>query len=160
MTADPDVNMSPMPQSYPRLSPYLFVAGAEAAIEFYCAVFEATERMRMPEPDGRIGHAELQVGDCLIMLSEEFVEHDVPGPRSVGGTPVALSIRVDDVDEVFSHAVAAGARSLRPVADQIYGDRVGMFEDPFGHRWIVSTHVEDVPLEEITRRAAAAQVPV
>ncbi|MDI3419569.1 VOC family protein [Streptomyces luteolus] len=158
MTDDSKVKTGPVPEGYPRVSPHLFVAGAETAIEFYRAVFGATERMRIREPDGRIGHAELRIGDSLIMLAEEFPEYDAPGPRSVGGTPVAISVHVDDVDEVFDRALAARARPLRPVVDEIYGDRVGMFEDPFGHRWMVATHVEDVPLEEIARRVAASQV--
>lgn len=146
--------------SYPRVSPFLFVAGAEAAIDFYRGVFDATERIRVREPDGRIGHAELQIGDSVVMLADEFPDHDAPGPRSVGGTPVAISVYVDDVDEVFHRALAGGSRSLREIADEDYGDRVGMFEDPFGHRWMVATRVERVPPGEIIRRMSAAHEPV
>lgn len=128
----------------------------DEAIEFYRTVFGATVRLRMCEPDGRVGHVQLEVGDSLIMLAEEFPEHDMRGPKSVGGTPVAISIYMDDVDEVFELALAAGARVVLPVSDQLYGDRVGMLEDPFGHRWIVATPVEDVPLDELTRRMAAS----
>ncbi len=149
-------NVKPIPDGYPQVSPYLCVDGAAAAIEFYGQVFGATERMRMPGPDGKVGHAEIQIGDAVIMLSDEFPEGGVRSPRSVGGTPVMISVYVDDVDSVFERAVSSGAQALRPVEDQFYGDRVGQFEDPFGHRWSVATHVEDVPPEEMGRRAAEA----
>jgi PhnB protein len=110
----------------------------------------------MPAPDGKIGHAELEIGDSVIMLADANPDMDVRSPRSVGGTPVALHVYVDDVDSVFGRAVEAGAKQLRPVENQFYGDRSGMFEDPFGHRWNVATHVEDVTPEEMTKRAAAA----
>ncbi len=148
--------VNPVPEGYPRVSPYLCVDGASAAIDFYSQVFGATERMRMPSPDGKIGHAELQIGDSLIMLSDEWPDMDQRGPRSIGGTPVTLSVYVDDVDAVFDRAVTAGATPLRPVENQFYGDRTGYFEDPFGHRWSVATHVEDVSPDEMARRAAAA----
>jgi PhnB protein len=144
----------PIPDGYPQLSPYLCVDGAEAAIEFYSSVLGAKERTRLPSPGGRIGHAELQLGDSLIMLADEFPEMGNRSPRSIGGTPVTLSVYVDDVDDVFSRAVGAGATEVRPVETQFYGDRMGMFEDPFGHRWSVATHVEDVSAEEMSRRAA------
>ncbi|MFI0899071.1 VOC family protein [Streptomyces sp. NPDC020983] len=144
---------------YPSVSPFLFIAGADTAIDFYRGVFDATERIRVLEPDGRIGHAELQIGDSVVMLADEFPEHGAPGPRSVGGTPVAISVHVDDVDEVFHRALAGGSRALREVADETYGDRVGMFEDPFGHRWMVSTHIERLPVDEIIRRASATREP-
>lgn len=146
----------PIPDGYPQLSPYLCVDGGAAAIEFYSSVFGAKERSRMPGPDGRIGHAELQLGDSLIMLSDEWPDMGNQSPRSVGGTPVTLSVYVEDVDEVFDRALKAGATVLRPVETQFYGDRMGLFEDPFGHRWSVSTHVEDVAPEEMARRAAEA----
>ncbi len=147
--------VNPIPDGYPRVTPYLCVDGAAAAIDFYTAVFKATERMRMASPDGRIGHAELQLGPAVIMLSDEHPEIDVRGPKAFGGTPVTISVYVEDVDAVFARALAAGARSLRPVADQFYGDRVGQFEDPFGHRWHVASHVEDISPEEMQKRAAA-----
>ncbi|MGH4015497.1 MAG: VOC family protein [Pseudonocardiaceae bacterium] len=149
-----DVN--PIPENYPRITPYLCVDGAAAAIDFYTSVFGATERMRMPGPDGRIGHAELQFGDGMIMLADEYPELGIRGPKSIGGTPVTISLYVEDVDAVFEAAVQAGATSLRPVADQFYGDRSGHFEDPFGHRWNVASHVEDLSPEEMSRRAAEA----
>jgi PhnB protein len=132
------------------------VDGASSAIDFYAKVFGATERMRMPEPDGRIGHAELLIGDSLIMLSDEFPELGVRSPKSLGGTSVTLSVYVEDVDGVFDRALQEGATVLRPIADQFYGDRSGTLEDPFGHRWSVATHIEDVSPEEMARRAAAS----
>ena len=146
----------PIPDNYPRLTPYLIVDGAGAAIDFYCSVLGATERMRMPAPDGRVGHAELQLGDSMIMLADENAQMDVRGPRAIGGTPVSLHVYVEDSDAVFERAVQAGAKALQAVEDRFYGDRSGQFEDPFGHRWNVSTHVEDVPPEEMSKRAAAA----
>ena len=145
----------PIPDDYPRVTPYLMVDGAGAAIDFYCSVLGATERVRMPAPDGRIGHAELQLGDSMIMLADENAQMDVRGPRAIGGTPVSLHVYVEDSDAAFERAVQAGARALRAVEDRFYGDRSGQFEDPFGHRWDVSTHVEDVPPEEMSKRAAA-----
>ena len=145
-----------IPDGYPQVTPYLCVDGAKAAIEFYSNVLGATERMRMPGPDGKIGHAELELGDSLIMLADEYPEMGVRGPKAVGGTPVTIMIYVEDADAVFDAAVAAGATSLRPVENQFYGDRIGQFEDPFGHRWSVATHVEDVPPDEMEKRAAEA----
>jgi PhnB protein len=146
----------PIPDDYPRVTPYLIVDGAGAAIDFYCSVLGATERVRMPAPDGRVGHAELQLGDSMIMLADENAQMDSRGPRAMGGTPVSMHVYVEDSDAVFERAVQAGARALRAVEDRFYGDRSGQFEDPFGHRWDVSTHVEDVPPEEMSKRAAAA----
>lgn len=114
----------------------------------------ATERMRLPGPDGTIGHAELQLGNSLIMVADEAPQLGLRGPRAIGGTPVTISVYVEDVDGVVERAVQAGATVLRPVEDQFYGDRSGQFEDPFGHRWSVATHVEDVSPEEMGRRAA------
>ena len=146
----------PIPDNYPRLTPYLIVDGAGAAIDFYCSVLGAQESLRMPAPDGRIGHAELRLGDSMIMLADENAQMGARGPRAIGGTPVSLHVYVEDSDAVFERAVQAGARALRAVEDRFYGDRSGQFEDPFGHRWDVSTHVEDVPPEEMSKRAAAA----
>ena len=148
--------VKPIPDGYPRVSPYLCVNGGTAALEFYKSVFGATERMRMPAPDGRIGHAELQFGDSVIMLADEYPEMGVRSPHAIGGTPVTISVYVEDVDAVFNRAVAAGAKSVRAVETQFYGDRSGQFEDPFGHRWSVATHVEDVAPDEMERRAANA----
>jgi PhnB protein len=149
-------NVKPVPDSYPRVIPYLAVAGAGDAIDFYGKVLGATERMRMPGPDGKIGHAELELGDSLIMLADEFPDMGHLGPKSLGGTPVTISVYVEDVDNVFARALQEGAKELRPVENQFYGDRSGQFEDPFGHRWSVATHVEDVPAEEMEKRAAEA----
>lgn len=148
--------VDPIPADYPRVSPYLSIDGAAAAMEFYCAVFDATERMRMDAPDGKIGHAELQIGDSVIMLSDAFPGMGAPAPASLGGSPVTLMVYVTDVDDVFARALQAGAREISPVETQFYGDRTGQFEDPFGHRWNVASHVEDVAPEEMQRRAAAA----
>ena len=145
-----------IPDGYPQVIPSLAVDGAAAAIDFYCEVFGATVRMRMDGPDGRVGHAELQLGDSVLMVADEFPEVGHRGPRAIGGTPVTLSVYVEDVDATFAAAVAAGAKELRPVEDQFYGDRVGHFEDPFGHRWSVGTHVEDISEDEMARRAEEA----
>jgi PhnB protein len=149
-------NVKPVPDGYPRVTPYLAVAGAAAAIDFYGKVFGATERMRMPARDGKIGHAELQLGDSLIMLADEFPDIGHRSPKALGGTPVTISVYVEDVDAVFARALAEGATATHPVESQFYGDRTGQFEDPFGHRWSVATHVEDVPPDEMEKRAAEA----
>ena len=149
-------DVKPIPDGYPQVTPYLCVEGAEAAIEFYGKVFGAEERFRMPGPDNTIGHAELQLGDGLIMLSDPFPGMNVQGPKQIGGTPVTISLYVEDVDAVFNAAIEAGATEQRAVEDQFYGDRTGQFEDPFGHRWSVATHVEDVPPDEMEQRAAQA----
>ena len=148
--------VNPIPDNYPRLIPSLAVSDAAAAIDFYCGVFGATVRMRMQAPGGRIGHAELELGESVLMLADEFPELGNLSPPSVGGTPVTLLIYVEDVDAVFQRALEAGATVLRPVQDQFYGDRSGGFEDPFGHRWFVATHIEDVSEEELKRRSARA----
>ena len=148
-------NVNWIPDGYPQVSPYLCIDGASDAIEFYGSVFGATERMRMPSPGGKVGHAELEIGDAVIMLADEFPEMGVRSPKAIGGTPVTISVYVDDVDSVFERAMSAGATSLRAVENQFYGDRNGQFEDPFGHRWSVATHVEDVPPDEMAKRAAS-----
>lgn len=149
-------DVKPIPDNYPQVVPYLCVDRASAAIEFYRDVFGATERMRIPEPDGRLGHAELEIGAAVIMLSDEFPDLGIRAPKTIGGTPVTISLYVEDVDDVFTRAIDAGATALRPVKDQFYGDRTGQFEDPFGHRWSVATHIEDVSPEEMAVRAATA----
>ena len=146
----------PIPEGYPRVTPYLIVDGASAAIDFYTSVLGATERMRMSAPNDRVGHAELEIGDSLIMLADESPEMDARSPRTVGGTPVSLHVYVEDADGTFERAIGAGATALQQVEDKFYGDRSGSFEDPFGHRWHVATHVEDVPPGEMQKRAAAA----
>ncbi len=149
-------DINPIPDDYRTITPYLCVDDGAAAIDFYTRVFGAKERMRMPAPDGRIGHAELTVGDSVLMLSDEYPEMEIRGPKTVGGTPVTLSIYVEDVDDVVARAVKAGAKVRRETQDQFYGDRSGQIEDPFGHVWSLQTHVEDVAPDEMQRRAAAA----
>jgi PhnB protein len=149
-------DVKPIPDDYPQVIPSLAIDGASEAIDFYCAVFGATERMRMDGPGGKVGHAELQIGDSVIMLADEYPEMGHMGPKAYGGTPVTLSVYVEDVDAAFDRAVSLGAKTLRPVENQFYGDRSGQFEDPFGHKWNVATHVEDVPPDEMDRRAAEA----
>jgi PhnB protein len=147
--------VKPIPDGYPRVTPYLCVDGAAAAIAFYGEVLGATERMRMAGPDGKVGHAEIQIGDGVVMLSDPYPEMGVKSPKDLGGTPVTISVYVEDVDGVFEQALKSGATALQDVEDKFYGDRSGQFEDPFGHRWSVATHVEDVPPDEMARRAAA-----
>jgi len=136
----------------PRATPYLCCKDAARAIEFYKKAFGATEAMRLSEPGGRIGHAEIRIGDAPIMLSDEYPEMDVRSPQSLGGSPVLIHLYVDDVDALASRAVAAGAKLLRPVADQFYGDRSGTLTDPFGHRWMIATRKEDVSAAEMQKR--------
>jgi PhnB protein len=147
----------PIPDGYPRVTPYLIVDGAAEAIDFYTSVLGASQRGdRMEMPDGKVGHAELALGDSLIMLADESPDMGAVGPRTVGGTPVTVHVYVEDVDNVHAKALAAGAKELNAVTDQFYGDRSGLFEDPWGHKWNVATHVEDVPPEEMAERARAA----
>ncbi|HKY57120.1 MAG TPA: VOC family protein [Aeromicrobium sp.] len=149
--------VKPIPDGYPRVTPYLIVDGAAAAIDFYGSVLGAAQRGdRMTTPDGKVGHAELTLGDSLIMLADESPDWGAIGPRTVGGTPVTVHVYVENVDDVFAKAIGAGATEVQPVTDQFYGDRSGQFEDPWGHRWNVATHVEDVPPEEMAERAKAA----
>jgi PhnB protein len=148
--------VKPIPDGYPQVIPYLTVDGASRAIEFYSKVFGAKERMRMPGPDGRVGHAEIEIGDSVVMLADAFPEMGGRTPHDLGGTPVTFMVYVQDVDAVFERALSAGATEERKVEDQFYGDRAGQFADPFGHKWFVATHVEDVPPDEMARRAAAA----
>jgi PhnB protein len=148
--------VKPIPDGYPRVIPYLSVEGASAAIDFYTKVFDAKERVRMPAPEGKVGHAELEIGDSVIMLADVFPGMSNPSPKTLGGTPVSLMVYVENVDAVFDRAIKAGAKAAGPVENQFYGDRSGQFEDPFGHKWFVATHVEDVPPEEMEKRAAAA----
>jgi PhnB protein len=147
-----DVN--PIPEGYPRVMPYLCVDGAAEAIEFYTKVLGGQERMRMPGPDGKLGHAEIEIGDAVIMLADEAPQMEFRSPKTIGGTPVTIHVYVEDADAVFDAAVSAGANALRPVENQFYGDRSGQFEDPFGHRWNVATRVEDVPSDEMEKRMA------
>jgi len=144
-----------IPEGYSTATPYLIIKGAAEAIEFYKRAFGATEMLRMADPQGRVGHAEFRIGDSVIMLADEHPAMGYRGPRALGGSSVSILLYLDDVDTVFERAVKAGAKALRPVADQFYGDRSGTLEDPFGHVWTIATHVEDVPPEELKRRAEA-----
>jgi len=148
--------VNPIPDGYHSVTPYLIVNDGARAIEFYKQAFGATELFRMEGPDGRIGHAEIRIGDSHVMLADEHPQMNARSPQSFGGSPVSLMLYVDDVDTTVGRAVEAGAKLTRPVADQFYGDRTGGVEDPFGHAWYVATHVEDVPPEELKKRAAAA----
>jgi PhnB protein len=147
--------VKPIPEGYHSVTPYLIVDGAAAAIEFYKKAFGAIEMVRMPAPGGRIGHAEIKIGDSHVMLADESAEMNARSPKSVGGTPVSLLLYVEDVDRTVERAVAAGAKLERPVEDKFYGDRMGAIQDPFGHQWYLGTHIEDVSPEEMKRRMAA-----
>ena len=151
------MSVSPVPSGYRSVIPYLVVGDAAAAIDFYCRAFGASEVMRMPM-DGRIGHAELAIGDAHVMLADEFPEMGIHAPKD-GVTSVSIMIYLPDVDAAFARALEAGATQERPVEDQFYGDRSGILIDPFGHRWMVATHVEDVTPEEMQRRMEAMSEP-
>ena len=146
----------PIPDGYHSVTPYLIIKGAAEAIEYYKRAFGATELFRFPAPEGKVGHAEIRIGDSPIMLADEFPEMGYKSPQSLGGSPVSIMIYVEDVDTMFNQAVAAGGKVQRPVKDQFYGDRSGTLEDPFGHVWHLATHKEDVSPEEMERRAKAA----
>ncbi len=139
----------------PTVTPHLHIQGAADAIEFYKKAFGATEVLRLTEPRGKIGHAQLRIGDSLLMLADEYPEYGVLGPRSLGGSAVSLSLQVDDVDAVVAQAIAAGAKLVRPVTDEFYGERSGKLEDPFGHLWQVSTVKEEISPEEMQKRFEA-----
>jgi PhnB protein len=147
--------LNPIPEAYRGAIPYLSVKDATRAIKFYKRAFGAREIMQLRQSDGKVSHAELRIGDAPIMLADEFPEINFRSPQSIGGTPVNILVYVNDVDALVDQATAAGAKLLRPVADQLYGGRVGMLEDPFGHSWSFATHIEDVSPEEMQRRAAA-----
>ena len=148
--------VSPIPEGYHSITPYLVMKNAAAAIEFYKKAFGAVELFRMPAPGGKVGHAEIKIGDSPVMLADEYPDMGFKGPESLGGTPVILMIYVNDVDKIYPQAIAAGGKELRPLQTQFYGDRSGTLSDPFGHVWTICTHVEDVPEEELAKRAEAA----
>jgi PhnB protein len=147
--------IKPIPDQYRGATPYLSVSQAERAIDFYKQAFGAREVMRVPMPGGKIGHAEIRIGDAPIMLADEVPEMNCRSPRSLGGTPVNILVYVPNVDALVRQAEAAGAKVMRPPADQFYGDRMAVLEDPFGHSWSFATHIEDVAPEEMQKRAAA-----
>jgi PhnB protein len=148
--------VKPVPEGYNTVTPYLAVEDAAEAIEYYKKAFGAKERVRMDTPDGKIGHAELEIGDSLVMLADPFPQASTRPPKELGGTTVSVFLYVEDVDAVVKQAVDAGATVTMEVADQFWGDRFGSITDPFGHSWSVATHVEDVPPEEMAERAKEA----
>lgn len=147
--------VKPIPDGYHSLTPYLIIDGAAKAIEFYQKVFGATELLRLPGPGGKLGHAEIKIGDSVLMMADEMPEMGHRGPKALGGSPVGIMLYVEDVARTFEKAVAAGATVDRPVQDQFYGDRSGTVIDPFGYKWTIATHVEDVAQEEMQKRIAA-----
>jgi PhnB protein len=150
-------NVKPIPEGFRTLTPHIVVSNASEAIEFYKKAFGAVEIWRSPGPDGKsIMHAEVKIGDSILMLNDEFPEMGSKSPKTVGGTSVTLSLYVEDVDKVFKQAVDAGASVIMPVDDMFWGDRYGMLTDPFGHQWAVATHVKDLSPEEIKKGAEAA----
>jgi PhnB protein len=145
-----------IPDGFRTVTPYLIVDGAAKALEFYVRAFGAEETFRFPTPDGKIGHAEIRIGDSMVMLADEYPGIGYKSPQAYGGTPVSICLYVADADKLFARAIAAGARVQRPVQDQFYGDRTGTLIDPFGHVWSISTHKEDVSPEEMQSRAKSA----
>jgi len=145
-----------IPEGYRTATPYLIVKGAADAIEFYKRAFGATEMLRMADPQGRVGHAEIRIGDSVIMLADEHPAMGYRSPRALGGSSVSILLYLENVDAVFDRAVSAGGKALRPVTNQFYGDRSGTLEDPFGHVWTVATHVEDLSAEELDLRVKEA----
>ena len=143
----------PIPDGYHAVTPYLIVRNAVEALDFYKRALGADEKFRLTGPDGRVGHAEIRIGDSVVMLADESPEMGHVGPHTIGGSPIMLHVYVDDVDARFKQAIAAGGKEKRPVEDQFYGDRSGSFEDPYGHYWHLSTHKEDLSPDEINQRA-------
>jgi len=148
--------VNPRPDGFHAVTPYLTVKNASEALEFYKRAFGARERVRMPTPDGKIAHAELQIADSIVMMGEECPEHGSVSPQTLEGSPVSLVLYVENVDEAFGRAVNAGASVQEAVADKFWGDRAGSLTDPFGHRWMLLTHIEDVSPEEMKKRMAEA----
>ncbi|MGH8647095.1 MAG: VOC family protein [Gammaproteobacteria bacterium] len=149
------MTVKPIPDGYHSVTPYLSIEGAADAIEFYKRAFRATELFRLVAPSGEIGHAEIKIGDSVIMLADPCETGPFRSPQSLGGSSIGLHVYVEDVNALFAQAVDAGAKGLKPVQDQFYGDRTGTLEDPFGHVWFLATHKEDLTPEEINKRAEA-----
>jgi PhnB protein len=147
--------VKPIPAGYHTVTPYLIVSGAAKALDFYKRALGATEVVRMPSPTGQIMHAEIKIGDSMVMLADEHPQMGAKSPQTIGGSPVGICLYVEDVDALFKQAIAAGAKEERPVKDQFYGDRSGTIRDPFGHQWTIATHKEDVSPEEMRKRAEA-----
>jgi PhnB protein len=148
--------VKPIPEGYHSVTPYLILDDATRALEFYKKAFGAVEKFRMPAPGGKIGHAEITIGDSTVMLADEYPSMGARSAKTMGGSPMFLMIYVEDVDKQVAQAVAAGGTLKRPVANQFYGDRTGGIDDPFGYHWYLATHVEDVPPDELERRATKA----
>ena len=147
--------VKPIPDGYHTATPYLIVKGAASALDFYKKALGATEIMRFPGPDGSVMHAEIQIGNSILMLADENPAMGARGPKTLGGSPISIMLYVEDADASFNKAVAAGAKVVRPLMDQFYDDRSGIVDDPFGHAWSISTHKEDVPPDEMKKRAEA-----
>jgi PhnB protein len=147
--------VKPIPDGYHTATPYLIVSDAAKAIDFYKRAFGATELMRMDAPNGRVAHAEIKIGNSILMLGEENPKVGIRGPQALGGTPMFLYLYVEDCDRTFDRAVEAGASAVNSLKDQMWGDRSGSVKDPFGHSWWIATHKEDVSMDEIRRRMAA-----
>jgi len=147
--------VKPIPEGYHNVTPYLIVKGASEAIDFYKKAFGASETMRIAAPGGKVGHAEIRIGDSAVMLADESPEMVSRSPQTLGGAGVSILLYVADVDIQFQQAIDAGAKELLPVQNQFYGDRTGTLQDPYGHIWTVATHVEDVLPEEMRKRAEA-----
>jgi len=146
--------VKPIPEGYHSVTPYLIIDGAASAIEFYKKAFGANETMRLPGPEGKVMHAEIKIGDSMVMLADEFPDMDIRGPASLGGSAVGICLYVENVDGTFKQAIEAGGKEKRPLQDQFYGDRSGTVEDPYGHNWTIATHKEDLTNEEIEKRFA------
>jgi PhnB protein len=149
-------NVKAIPDGYHSVTPYLFIKGAASAIDYYKNIFGAKERMRMPGPNGQVMHAELQIGDSIIMLADENPQIGATSPETLGGVSSTLHVYVENVDATAEKAVNAGGKLARPIKDQFYGDRSGTIIDPFGHMWSIATHIEDVTAEEMKKRMAKA----
>lgn len=148
------MTVQPIPEGYYSITPYLSIKGAAEALDFYQKAFGASEIARMPGPDGLIGHAEMKIGNSIIMMADELPAMGNKGPKTLGGSPISLMLYVENVDSFVDRAVKAGAVLTRPIKNEFYGDRVGAIEDPFGYTWHIATHVEDISMEEMKKRAA------